>query len=285
MFASLIIVLPSKFEGGEVHVSHGSSKDVFNISPSSEFATSALAWYTDVIHEVKPVTSGYRLAISYNLVNTLPGVPPPHLPDVHSAVSAVEGIFRKWRKGGYDETNFSGTIAYLLDHQYSNAGLEFAALKGKDATLVSNIQGVAEKQGICLRLGLLECQMNGEADPCAGYGGYGRYNKRGRFSGYYGDSDEDEDECDSSPEMGEIFETEYRIEGLYDLEGDLAKGNKPIILNPEFDMIPQDPGFEGEDPDSEEFEGYTGNVSSRSNSLDVLRLTITQEGAPITYCE
>jgi hypothetical protein len=105
MFASLIIVLPSKFEGGQVHVSHGSDKDVFNISPSSEFSTSALAWYTDVIHEVKPVTSGYRLAISYNLVNTSPGIPPPHLPDMSSAVKAVEAIFRKWRKGGYNKAN------------------------------------------------------------------------------------------------------------------------------------------------------------------------------------
>src|ERR1700679_2020361 len=103
MFASLIIVLPSNFEGGQVHVSHGIHKDVFNISPSSEFTTSALAWYTDVTHEVKPVTSGYRLAISYNLVNTSPGLPPPHLPDLHLAVSAVERIFHKWKNGAYDE--------------------------------------------------------------------------------------------------------------------------------------------------------------------------------------
>ncbi|KAF9648913.1 hypothetical protein BDM02DRAFT_3128680 [Thelephora ganbajun] len=243
MFASLIIVLPSKFEGGAVHVSHGNDKDVFNISPSSEFATSALAWYTDVTHEVKPVTSGYRLAISYNLVNTSPGLPPPHLPDMHSAVSAVEKIFHKWKKGGYDEPDFSGTIAYLLDHQYSDAGLEFAALKGKDAILVSNIQGVAEKEGICLRLGLLECEVSGDADVYGSDDGWG-----------------------PPPRMEVVHETEYRIEGLYDLEGDLAEGEDPITLNPEFDMIPQDPGFQDEDPDDEEFEGYTGN-----------------EGAPMKY--
>jgi len=240
MFASLIIVLPSEFEGGEVHVSHGNNKDVFNVSPSSGFATSALAWYTDVTHEVKPVTSGYRLAISYNLVNSLPGLPPPHLPDLHSALSAVERIFRKWGKGGYDEPD-SGTIAFLLDHQYSGAGLEFSTLKGKDATLVSNIRAVAEKHGIFLCLGLLEYEVSGDADV------------------YGFDYD---DEYDPSPKMAVVHEREYRIEVLYDLEGDIAEGGDPIILEPESNMIPQDPGFEDEDPDDEEFEGYTGNVRS-----------------------
>ena len=240
MFASLIIVLPSKFEGGEVHVSHGNNKDVFNISPSSEFTTSALAWYTDVIHEVKPVTSGYRLAVAYNLVNTSPGLPPPHLPNLNSAVSAVERIFRKWSKGGYDQQDFSGNIAYLLDHEYSGASLEFTTVKGKDATLISNIRGVAEKHGVCLHLGLLECEMSGDADV-------------------YGS----DDEWGPPPKMEVVHETEYRIEGLYDLEGDLAEGADAITLDPELDMIPKDPGFEGQEPDDEEFEGYTGNVGSR----------------------
>ena len=244
MFASLIIVLPSKFEGGEVHVSHGNSKDAFNISPSSEFTTSALAWYTDVTHEVKPITSGYRLAISYNLVNYSPGLPPPHLPDTNSAVSAVERIFCKWSKGGYDDGDFSGTIVYLLDHEYSEASLEFAALKGKDAALISNIRRAAENQGISLCLGLLECEMDGDADVYGsdeGYDGYGRPHK-----------------------MELIHEKEYRIKGLYDLDGDLAKGRNPISLDPDHDMIPRDPGFEDQDPDDRKFQGYTGNVSPPS---------------------
>ena len=245
MFASLIIVLPSKFEGGEVHVSHGNNKDVFNISPSSEFRTSALAWYTDVTHEVKPVTSGHRLAISYNLVNASSGLPPPHLPDMHTAVSAVEKIFRKWRKGGYDNGDFSGTIAYLLDHEYSEAGLEFAALKGRDAALISNIRSVAEKQGISLCLGLLELEVSGDA---------------GFDTGPYS-SDDEWDSPRSAPRMKIVHDKEYRIGGLYDLDGDLAEGRHPISLNPEFDMIPRDPELEDGDPDDKEFEGYTGNVS------------------------
>ena len=234
MFASLIIVLPSKFEGGEVHVSHGNNKDVFNISPFSEFTTSALAWYTDVIHEVKPVTSGYRLAISYNLVNTSPGLPPPHPPEVHSAVTVIENIFRKWRREAYYEGDANGYIVYLLDHEYSDAGLQFSALKGRDAALVSNIREVAEKQGVSLCLGLLECRVEGAPDTDTIYS--------------------------SDPKMEEVYEREYRIKGLYDLEGDLVDGS-PIVLDPESDMIPRDPGFDYLDPDEKEGGDYTGNVS------------------------
>ena len=262
MFASLIIVLPSKFEGGEVHVSHGDDKDTFNISPSSEFTTSALAWYTDVTHEVKPVTSGYRLAIAYNLVNASPGLPPPHLLDMHSAVTAVQKIFHKWKNGGYRGRGLSKTIAYLLDHQYSDASLESTALKGRDATLVSNLRGVAEREGICLRLGLLQCEVMGEADPCGEY--EDPYDE-------YEDSD-DEDERGRAPKMEMVHETEYSIQGLYDLEGDLVK--ESISLDPESNMIPKDPGFEDEDPDDEEFEGYTGNVRHRPFASGVLDLTI-----------
>ena len=235
MFASLIIVLPSKFEGGEVHVSHGDSKDVFDVSSSSEFSISALAWYTDVVHEVKPVTSGYRLAISYNLVNGSRGLPAPHLPDMHSAVSGIQQIFRMWANGDYDRKHSSGTIAYILDHQYSEAGLQFTALKGKDAALVSNIRRVAEKEGVSLRLGALVYEVSGDAGSDHPYG-------RG------------------IPQMDMINDTEYRVEGLYDLEGDLAKLKRPIRLSEKLDLIPKDP-FKEEKPDDEEFEGYTGNVS------------------------
>ena len=256
MFASLIIVLPSKFEGGQVHVSHGNNKDVFDISPSSAFTTSAIAWYTDVTHQVKPITSGYRLALSYNLINPSPGIPPPHLPDMHSAVSEVEAIFRKWRKGGYANSKF---IAYLLGHQYSKAGIGSTALKGRDANLVSNIRRAAEKQGVALFLGLLKCTitMDGGMDHGCNY----RRNKHFRIFGYYDSEDEDEDE---SPGTRIVLETEYKIERLYDLDRD-PMGDEdvdPIIVDPELGIIPKNPFANNDSPDEPELEDYIGNVSS-----------------------
>ena len=219
-----------------MHVSHCNRKDVFNISLSSAFTTSALAWYTNVTHELKPVTSGYYLAISYNLVNASPG-PPPRLPDMDSAVtSAVEKIFRKWKRGAYDDSKFCGILAYILDHRYSDTDLKSATLKGKDATLVSNIKEVAEKQGVSLCLGVLECKMSGGSEACG--------------SG----------------------ETECAIKGLYDLEGDLVTGHQTAVLNPEFDVIPRDPEFQDQEPDDKEFDRH-GDVSSPPRPYDTSGLT------------
>jgi hypothetical protein len=45
MFATLVIALPSKHEGGEVRVTHGGKTKTFETSKFSEFDSSYLAWY------------------------------------------------------------------------------------------------------------------------------------------------------------------------------------------------------------------------------------------------
>lgn len=44
MFATLVIALPSKHEGGELHVTHAGKMEVFKTSKFSEFDSSYLAW-------------------------------------------------------------------------------------------------------------------------------------------------------------------------------------------------------------------------------------------------
>ena len=153
---------------------------------------------------------------------------------MHSAVSQVEAIFRKWRKGGYGGPDF---IAYLLNHQYSSASLGLAALKGRDAILVSNIRRAAENQAVSLLLGLLDCEIIGDAGMD------------------YGNA------WGPTPGMEIVNDTEYKIEGLYDLDGDIMGDGNAVRLHPESNIIPQDP-FADEDPDDVDFEGFTGNVSS-----------------------
>ncbi|KAK0500963.1 hypothetical protein EDD18DRAFT_1348400 [Armillaria luteobubalina] len=68
MLATIVVILPSRYEGGEVEVSHaGSSRHpTFDFVSQSQSSTTVLAWYTDVHPEIKRVTSGYRLAPMYN---------------------------------------------------------------------------------------------------------------------------------------------------------------------------------------------------------------------------
>ena len=91
MFATIIIVLPSPFTGGAAHLSHGNLSEVFDCSANSAHQTTVLAWYTDVKHSIKPITSGYRLALSYNVYHTKNTLR-PSLPTNHSAVTALRHV-------------------------------------------------------------------------------------------------------------------------------------------------------------------------------------------------
>ena len=71
MFATLVISLPSKHEGGELIVSHNGQDVRWS---TAERSTAYGAWYSDVRHEVKDVTSGHRLVLTYNLVQKRSGL-------------------------------------------------------------------------------------------------------------------------------------------------------------------------------------------------------------------
>ncbi|KAK9422234.1 putative Prolyl 4-hydroxylase alpha subunit Fe(2+) 2OG dioxygenase domain-containing protein [Seiridium unicorne] len=53
---TLVICLPSKHEGGDVHLSLGDKSHKFSTSTTSAFDLTALAWYSDVTHEFTNLT-------------------------------------------------------------------------------------------------------------------------------------------------------------------------------------------------------------------------------------
>ena len=68
MVASLVVVLPSKYSGGSLTVEHHGGKKVFHRLKSQSKSLSLLAFYADCHHEVHPVKSGFRVALTYHLV-------------------------------------------------------------------------------------------------------------------------------------------------------------------------------------------------------------------------
>ena len=74
MFATVIVLLPSEYEGGEVKITHSGKTDIIDLNYISNRGMAIMAWYTDVLHEIKPITSGYRVALSFNLIHTSPNV-------------------------------------------------------------------------------------------------------------------------------------------------------------------------------------------------------------------
>ena len=70
MVATLVIVLPSSHEGGELIVRHeGQERDdrLRRRREADPFQIHFAAFYADCEHEVRPLRKGYRLCLVYNL--------------------------------------------------------------------------------------------------------------------------------------------------------------------------------------------------------------------------
>ncbi len=73
MFASLVLVLPSPHEGGSLVLRHEGHEYVFDatqhfsILPHATPRIPYVAFLSDVEQEVRPITSGHRITITYNL--------------------------------------------------------------------------------------------------------------------------------------------------------------------------------------------------------------------------
>ena len=69
MFATLVVVLPSVYTGGELVVEHGASRQIFDIGQhvGASYTSVFVAFFADCLHEVRPVTSGARIALVYNM--------------------------------------------------------------------------------------------------------------------------------------------------------------------------------------------------------------------------
>jgi len=65
MVGTLVVSLPSAHTGGELIVEHGGERVTYRTSKQD---LSFVAFYADCRHEVKPVTSGYRVTLTFNLL-------------------------------------------------------------------------------------------------------------------------------------------------------------------------------------------------------------------------
>lgn len=70
MFASLVIVFATPHDGGALVLRHKDEEWTFDSAKelaASKSSVGFVAFYSDVEHEVMPVTSGYRVTLTYNL--------------------------------------------------------------------------------------------------------------------------------------------------------------------------------------------------------------------------
>ena len=164
MFATLILALPSVSAGGELVVRHKDREARLDLRCEDPSEVCFAAFYADCVHEVLPVTSGYRLVLVYNLVwHGRGGLPEPP----HYAVEedVVAGLLKDWA-GGPPPPDDASTVklVYPLEHSYTQAELGFQTLKGADAGKVQIVAAAAERSGCEVHLALVSIEESGSAE-------------------------------------------------------------------------------------------------------------------------
>ena len=249
MFGTLVIQLPSKFTGGALHVRHGGVEKVYDWSKDSEESFCVTAFYADCMHELRPVTSGWRLCLIYNLVVDRTSSTVPSLSNLSATVDELRMLEKYW-----SSTADFLTKGYLLEHKYTDTNLTFANLKGRDKEIVKVLRGARGADGKPLFVvSLVKLQKHESGTGESSSGGYGR-----RY--HYGYDDYDDEPSDY--EMDEVYETTVDCNGFIGPNGkDCSEGSIPFEVE---DLLLED-GIDpedifGEDPDDKDSEGYTGNA-------------------------
>ena len=130
MFGTLVVCLPSKHKGGDIVASHRGQSKIFQTG--STFDHSYIAWYADVTHEVKPIVSGYRLVLIYNLIQEATG-PTQSAATLAREKKELSSILSSWSRGVEKKNSLTPEfLTYRLDHEYTDASLCFQSLKGLD---------------------------------------------------------------------------------------------------------------------------------------------------------
>ena len=132
MFATMVLVLPSSHRGGELVVRHLDREVTFDLRPDEPSEVGYAAFYADCVHEVRPVTAGYRLTLVYTL-RFADKRRPLKAPDYRAQRARAAALLRRWA-GAADEPD---KLILPLEHAYTPAELSFAALKGADAGAAS----------------------------------------------------------------------------------------------------------------------------------------------------
>ena len=115
MFGSLVICLPTRFSGGALVARHGDQEVVFDWSSLPGSPPSVVCWaafFSDVEHEILPVTAGHRLTLTYNLYavqERLYSIPPGN--PFYNCLQTAIGTPHFMRDGG--------CLAFYCEHLYT----------------------------------------------------------------------------------------------------------------------------------------------------------------------
>lgn len=167
MIGTLVVVLPFRGRGGELVVDDGAGGATTYAPAAHE--TTLVAWYADRRHEVRPVRSGHRVVLTYDLLATGPTTAPAVPTDAAAQVAGILDRYfstpaRRWGMPGEVPTK----LAYLLDHEYPASGLCLDRLKGADADAAALLLAGAERADCEVVLALTDVHEVRDGDSMSG---------------------------------------------------------------------------------------------------------------------
>jgi hypothetical protein len=245
MVGTLVVSLPSAHTGGELVIDHAGESRAYRASKEE---LTLVAFYADCRHQVTPVRSAYRVTLTFNLLSDAetpapeagPGTELAHCLTEHFTTPATP------RYGGRD-LGPPNRLVFLLDHEYTQQGLNWRRLKGADAERAALVRAAAEQAGCETVLALAEVKetwdvLPSDHDP-------------------WDDYEEEEEEPDDF-QLNELIDDEITLGWWTSPDG---TGGEPISLHVPDHEVCATTASADLAPYQSEYEGYMGNYG---NTLD-----------------
>ena len=163
MVGTLVVSLPSAHTGGELVVDHAGQSTAYRASKDE---LTFVAFYADCRHQVTPVRSGYRVTLTFNLLSAAE-TPAPEADPGTELVHCLTEHFTTPATPRYGSRDLAppNRLVLLLDHEYTQRGLNWRRLKGADAERAELLRAAAKRAGCETVLALAEVKETWDALP------------------------------------------------------------------------------------------------------------------------
>ena len=176
MFGTLVVTLPSTHAGGALEVRHDGETVRFASGEGPLTDAGWCAFYADCEHEILRVESGYRVALTYNLLRGGEG-PAPAPPSQQAAAASLRTFAARWTAGKDYGRGVPAKLCKFLEHEYTETSIEdgWDCLKGEDAALA---EALHESDAFDIYLCVVQREENGDAecmevhDSCTDFTGW-----------------------------------------------------------------------------------------------------------------
>ena len=258
MIGTLVVVLPSRYTGGTLRVERNRQRRDFRASKGRRPKLDVLAFYSDCHHEVRPVTTGYRVALVYRLnfeptrQDAEPSTVEFGVGQLRPLQHALESFFASHPSPRSRDSRSSSSapekLVYLLDHQYTQRNLDWSRLKQSDSLRSRALRAVAERLGLDVYLCLADIHESWHCQP--------------RFDPYWGDEDdgyeeEEEDDDDAAQyELLDLLDEDIELQHWKDASGAAARFEGLRVHDSELCVTTPHDELE---PFESHYEGYMGN--------------------------